>query len=325
MMFHVVTAGTCWLDVEGAERLPVRQGRPCAGSPRRRSPPGQRRERTVAKRCSTCREIRSAIATRCCRHGGGEPTSVICGLVRFEHPAAEELLRLLPRRIKVDSWSSPEAEWIQSTLRLITAEARELRPGGETVITRLADVLVIQAIRSWLSEDPAAQTGWLGASRDKQIGRAIVAIHRNPGERWTLGVSRQNRRDVALGVCRAIHGARRRAGHALRKPMENAFGRDVAQRKRSSARGPRRQVGLRIGGLVQSSVQTNRRHFAGRRSTASHEFGADGVAGRSRSHRQINRGRIPSGRSAERVIADDRGTATAVRRPAVRSACTDTA
>ena len=41
-------------------------------------------------------------------------------------------------------------------------------------------ILVIQAIRSWLAHDPAAQTGWLGALRDRQIGRAIALIHREP-------------------------------------------------------------------------------------------------------------------------------------------------
>jgi AraC-like DNA-binding protein len=77
-------------------------------------------------------------------------------------------------------------DWMQSTLRFMAAEARELRPGGETIITRLADILVIQAIRAWMEQDPAAQTGWLGALQDKQIGRAIALIHRDPARAWTL-------------------------------------------------------------------------------------------------------------------------------------------
>ena len=77
-------------------------------------------------------------------------------------------------------------EWIASTLRFMAAEAREPRLGGETVITRLADILVIQAIRSWIEQDPAAQTGWLGALRDPQIGRAISLIHRDPARTWTV-------------------------------------------------------------------------------------------------------------------------------------------
>jgi AraC-like DNA-binding protein len=95
-------------------------------------------------------------------------------------------VRLLPSVIAVDAWSSPEVEWIQSTLRLMAIEARERRPGGETVITRLADILVIQAIRSWIASDPVAQTGWLGALQDKQIGHAIALVHREPARPWTI-------------------------------------------------------------------------------------------------------------------------------------------
>ena len=75
---------------------------------------------------------------------------------------------------------------MQSTLRLMAVEARELRPGGEAVITRLGDILVVQAIRSWLETDAAARTGWLGALQDRQIGRALALIHREPSRAWTV-------------------------------------------------------------------------------------------------------------------------------------------
>ena len=78
-----------------------------------------------------------------------------------------------------------------------------MRPGGETVITRLADILVIQAIRSWISRDPVAQTGWLGALRDKQIGRAIALIHRDPERSFTLGSLAG-----AVGMSRSAFAAR---------------------------------------------------------------------------------------------------------------------
>ena len=73
-----------------------------------------------------------------------------------------------------------------SVLRLMASEASELRPGGEAVITRLGDILVIQAIRAWIESDPAAQRGWLGALQDPQIGRAISYIHRDPARNWTV-------------------------------------------------------------------------------------------------------------------------------------------
>ena len=76
---------------------------------------------------------------------------------------------------------------MQGTLRLMAAEASELRPGGEAVITRLGDILVIQAIRCWIETDPAARIGWLGALQDRQIGRALTLVHREPARDWTVG------------------------------------------------------------------------------------------------------------------------------------------
>jgi AraC-like DNA-binding protein len=121
------------------------------------------------------------------RHGGGgELTRMMCGAVRFDHPAARNLVALLPKIIYVDAASTPDVAWMQATLALIAAETRHLRPGGEAVITRLADVLVIQAIRWWIETDPSAQTGWLGALRDEQIGRALSMIHGDPARAWTV-------------------------------------------------------------------------------------------------------------------------------------------
>jgi AraC-like DNA-binding protein len=118
------------------------------------------------------------------RHGGGGPLSrVMCGAVRFDDPAARSLVALLPEIIFIDAAGAAP---MQATVGLIAAETKDLRAGGEAVITRLADVLVIQAIRGWIETDPAAQTGWLGALRDEHIGRALALIHGDPARAWTV-------------------------------------------------------------------------------------------------------------------------------------------
>ena len=186
MMFHVVTSGRCWLeDADGARRIlqpgdfalvPHGQGHLLLSEPQARAVdlfdlPRQQ----VSERFEIL------------RHGDGVATvNLICGAVRFDHPSARRLIAMLPRLICIDAADSPQLDWMQSTLRFMACEARELRAGGEAVITRLADILVIQAIRAWMAKDPAAQTGWLGALRDKQLGRAIVLIHRDPARDWTL-------------------------------------------------------------------------------------------------------------------------------------------
>jgi AraC-like DNA-binding protein len=116
--------------------------------------------------------------------GGGEVTTTICGAVRFEHPMAERLVTLMPDLLHVPV--SPLTARLQDTLRLIALEVEETRPGGEAVITRLADVLVVQMLRAWLSHDPAARTGWLGALADPDIGRALALVHADPARDWSV-------------------------------------------------------------------------------------------------------------------------------------------
>jgi hypothetical protein len=139
------------------------------------------------------------------RHGGGgELTRTMYGVVRFDDVAAEHLLRLLPEIIMIESWDDQTGGWLQSTLRFIANEATTLKPGGETVITRLSDVVVIQAIRSWLETSPCADTGWLKALRDPQIGKALALMHRRARGRMERGDTRHARRDVAFGLCSAV-------------------------------------------------------------------------------------------------------------------------
>ena len=186
LMFHVVTSGRCWLkDADGESRLlqagdfvlvPHGQGHILASEP---DVPADQLFDLPREQVSDRFEI--------LRHGmGGAAAGVVCGAVRFNHPAARQLIAMLPRTICIDAANVPQTDWMQSTLRFMAAEARDLRPGGEAVITRLADILVIQAIRAWIEKDPAAQTGWLGALQDRQIGRAIALIHREPARTWTL-------------------------------------------------------------------------------------------------------------------------------------------
>jgi AraC-like DNA-binding protein len=186
LMFHVVTSGGGWLEVEGDEPRPLAPGDLALV-------PHGRGHRLVGERGAAAARLfdlpREQVSERyeVLRHGGGgAATTMICGTVRFDHPTARQLVALLPRVIVINAWTSPRMDWIQSTLRLVTDEARELRPGGEAVITRLADVLLIQVIRAWIAQDPAAQRGWLGALRDPQVGRALALVHRQPERAWSL-------------------------------------------------------------------------------------------------------------------------------------------
>lgn len=186
VMFHAVTRGSCWLDLGGDEQIPLRAGDVVLvphgeGHLLRNQPAGSTISLWDTPRISVSERYDLLQID-----GGGERTDLICGAVRFEHAAAANLIGVLPNVLRIESGASAQGEWVQSTLRYMATEARTLRLGGEAVITRLSDVLVIQAIRTWLEESDAAQGGWLGALRDEKIGRALTAIHREPAREWSV-------------------------------------------------------------------------------------------------------------------------------------------
>lgn len=186
LMFHVPTLGECWLDVPGEAPLRLRPGDlalvPHGLGHRLLSEPGA----SAVGLFDLPRAYASDRYEVLRQGGGGEPCSLLCGAVRFDHPAARQLLGLLPSVLNRRLDSGPEGEWLRSTVALLESEAQRLRAGGETLITRLADVLVIQAMRGWIEQEPAAQVGWLGALRDRQIGRTLALIHRDPARDWSL-------------------------------------------------------------------------------------------------------------------------------------------
>ncbi|HYH13102.1 MAG TPA: AraC family transcriptional regulator [Thermomicrobiales bacterium] len=186
LWFHVVTSGRFWLETGTGEQGWVQPGDfvlvPHGDGHVLRSEPG-------APAPGILDLEREPVSDRyeVLRHGGGgAPTGLICGAVRFRHPAAANLIEVLPSTIHIEASSSPRMEWMRGLLHLMASEARELQPGGEAVITRLGDILVIQAIRAWMESDPAARGGWLGALQDPQIGRAISLVHRHPARDWTV-------------------------------------------------------------------------------------------------------------------------------------------
>jgi AraC-like DNA-binding protein len=190
LWFHVVNAGGGWLEVDGAEPRYMGPG-DFALVPHGEGHVIRSEADAPTPRVEALPHDYASDRYAVLRHGGGgAATSVVCGTVRFGHPAARNLVALLPKIIVVPAPATlvvpPETEWMQSTLRLIAAEASVLRPGGEAVITRLSDILVIQAIRAWIVRDPAAQTGWLGALQDPRIGRAMSLVHRDPARPWSV-------------------------------------------------------------------------------------------------------------------------------------------
>ena len=201
MAIHIVNSGRLYLDIAGQPTREVNAGSlvmiPHGSAHQIRSEAGAA--------VTPLTEIPVRLITDRYEHmtfgGGGATTQVsYCG-VRFDPVGARRLLQVLPLVIHLDTRAQQD-EWLSDTARFIAREADATRPGSEAIITRLADIVVVQGIRAWLSSADGHQ-GWLAALHDRQIGQALAAIHREPARDWTVkGLAKE------IGMSRSALAAR---------------------------------------------------------------------------------------------------------------------
>lgn len=119
------------------------------------------------------------------RLGGDGPRSVglMCGYLGCDRRPFNPLISSLPRVMHMRGMAT---EWVGGLTRQVTEERELARPGADSVITRLAELMFIEVLRRYLEDLPAGQTGWLAGLRDEVVGRALTFLHAQPGRQWTL-------------------------------------------------------------------------------------------------------------------------------------------
>jgi AraC-like DNA-binding protein len=116
---------------------------------------------------------------------GGDDTIGIGGTVAFAADNADFLVDMLPDFLLVPR-ASPGSGAMATILNLMTDEIQRDRIGGEIVSSRLADLLLVEAIRAYASQSEQAGIGWLGALSDPRLGRVLRAIHEDVSRPWTV-------------------------------------------------------------------------------------------------------------------------------------------
>jgi AraC-like DNA-binding protein len=115
--------------------------------------------------------------------GPGPRTQLVCGAVTFTGLGVARLVRGLPPVLPAGGGA--DASWMRAAFEVIGAESRNPRPGSDIVTARLADILVVNVVRSWL-ESATPDRGWVAGLRDPLLGRALASFHAEPGAPWTL-------------------------------------------------------------------------------------------------------------------------------------------
>jgi AraC-like DNA-binding protein len=202
--FHAIERGGAWLRIEGQEPVAL------AGGDLVVVPHGAGHTLTdsLATKARPLAEMAGGRASEggcVVMRGGGEgaETRLVCGSFRFERREAHPLVELLPPLIHLRPAETPAAEWLEATLRFLAWETREARPGTETIVSRLTDVIFVQVLRAWIESVPEGRGGWMGALRDRQVGAALALVHRSPERDWTNASLAE-----AVGMSRSRFAAR---------------------------------------------------------------------------------------------------------------------
>ncbi len=116
------------------------------------------------------------------RHGtrGGRPdVRLLGGYFVFDSPDASLLVSLLPAVVHVRG-----VERLSLLVRLVGEESIERRPGRELVLTRLVEVLLVEALRSPSGED--TPPGLVRALADARLAPAMRQMHGEVARSWTM-------------------------------------------------------------------------------------------------------------------------------------------
>ncbi|MDC0748035.1 AraC family transcriptional regulator [Polyangium mundeleinium] len=115
-------------------------------------------------------------------HGtrGGRPDArLLGGYFVFDSPDAALMVSLLPALVHVRG-----VERLSILVRLVGDESNEQRSGRDLVLTRLVEVLLIEALRSTSGDD--APPGLLRGLSDARLAPAIRKMHGQLTRSWTV-------------------------------------------------------------------------------------------------------------------------------------------
>ena len=138
---------------------------------------------------------------------GAPDVRMLIGYCVFGSPDAALLVSLLPRLILVRA-----EKRLAILMQLVGDESREARPAREVVLSRLLEVLFIEALRS--NADSEASPGLVRGLADKRLAIAIRRMHESPASPWTVA---QLARESALSRSTFFERFNRAVGVA---PME---------------------------------------------------------------------------------------------------------
>jgi len=124
--------------------------------------------------------------TRLRHGGGGAVTRVVCGYLACSRSACRPVLDALPPVLCIPTHDGLAAALVRELMQAAVRESAEARPGAQSVLAKLSELLFVEALRRYADALPPGRSGWLAGLRDPYVGRALGLLHAQPDKAWTV-------------------------------------------------------------------------------------------------------------------------------------------
>ena len=176
LLFHLVTAGRCWVRIEDDERYWAEAGDVIVFPYGHGHTMGGTEDAEVV-------DVRRLLAPPpwtempYIEHGGGgAKTHVLCGYLTCEDPLFDPALNAFPP-VFVVSPTGPAAAWVQASLDYVTGQITKVSEDRFEAPTTIVELLLQEVLKLHLSSAPASERGFVRAAGDAVVAPALALMH----------------------------------------------------------------------------------------------------------------------------------------------------
>lgn len=189
--YHVVMQGFCWCESPGHAPLRLEAGDviivPHGHAYQLASGCGLRTGWTLADALDWFRAMATGQLPFVVTEGGdsSERLQLVCGFLGCDALPFNPVLTALPSLVRVPVHGESAAR-LAALLEFAVAESNHGRPGSRSVLLRIAELVFVEVLRSYLTTAPEGGASWLRGLRDPVVGQALARLHAEPARSWTL-------------------------------------------------------------------------------------------------------------------------------------------
>lgn len=138
----------------------------------------------AAKICDTVASVGVSLSCAGTEQTAGDAL-IFSACMELDLGGMQPLVGTMPQFMHVGTLLARYPE-IRPMLDAMERESCSERAGFAGILARLADVVAAFIVRGWVECGCGDATGWVQALREPKLGRAIVALHRDPGRNWSV-------------------------------------------------------------------------------------------------------------------------------------------